>query len=181
MNQLEIADHFHALIQLIGDDPARDGLVETPERVSRAWTELFGGYDQNPEMHLKWFEDDTDEMIISTGLNVYSMCEHHMLPFFGRAAIGYIPQGKVLGASKMARITDVFARRLQIQERLTRQIGEILEPQVLGVAVSITAQHLCMVSRGVNQQDSHLTTNYLTGPFQDSPQTRAEFFAAVRG
>jgi GTP cyclohydrolase I len=171
-------DLVRELIQQIGDDPTRDGLMDTPERVVRSWGELFAGYGEEVP-RLQWFTDDTDEMIISTGITLYSTCEHHLLPFFGTAVIGYIPRGKVIGISKLSRVVNHFSRRLQIQERLTRQIGELLEPDVAGVAVHIEAQHLCMMARGVNQQGSTMVTNYLTGPFRNSPEARLEFLTAV--
>lgn len=166
-------------IRYIGDEPCRDGLVETPQRVIKSWDTIFSGYGIDPSQYLKWFEDDTDEMIISKDIRFYSTCEHHMLPFFGTVAIGYIPKGKVLGLSKLSRIANAFARRLQIQEKLTRQIADLIAPFVNGVAVNVKAQHLCMMARGVGQHDSIMVTNKLTGYFMDTPEVRAEFFKAV--
>ena len=176
----DIAGAVTRIIECVGDCPNREGLKDTPARVVSSWSELFRGYRVDPAQLLRWFEDDTDEMIVCRGIQFYSTCEHHLLPFFGKVAIGYIPQGKVIGVSKLARIVDACARRLQIQERLTRQIGELLAPHVLGVAVHIEAQHLCMMARGVSQQESTLVTNYLTGPFRENPETRSEFFATIR-
>lgn len=167
-------------LEYIGEDPNRDGLVDTPSRVVKAWDEIYRGYRENPNELLTWFEDDTDEMVVCKNIQFYSTCEHHMLPFFGTAAIGYIPTGKVLGISKLARIVDVYARRLQVQERLTRQVGEFLEEHTDHVAVQIEAVHMCMMARGVHQQNSSLVTNYLTGAFRE-PETRQEFLATVRG
>lgn len=166
-------------LHFIGENPKRDGLLETPVRVIKSWDTIFSGYTTDPNQYLKWFEDDTDEMIISKDIRFYSTCEHHMLPFFGTVAIGYIPQGKVLGLSKLSRIANAFARRLQIQEKLTRQIADLIAPFVKGVAVQIRGQHLCMMARGVGQHDSIMITNKLTGSFKDKAETRAEFFKAV--
>lgn len=175
----DIEESVRRIFQWLGEDAHRDGLKETPARVVASWEELYKGYNDKPEQYLKWFCDDTDEMIISKNINFYSFCEHHMLPFFGTVSIGYIPKGYVLGISKMSRIVNTYARRLQIQERLTRQVGELLNPYVNGIAVHTEAQHFCMMARGVNQQNSTLITNYLTGPFREKPEARAEFLAAV--
>ena len=182
---IDISESVRRIIEYIGEDATLPDLLATPSRVVKSWETLYGGYHVNPIDILVWFDDPqyppTDEMIIATGIKFYSTCEHHMLPFFGEIAIGYIPDGKVLGISKFSRLVDAYARRLQIQESLTQQIGEALETYVQGVAVHIEAQHLCMMARGVQQQGSTLTTNYLTGPFRDKPETRAEFLSAVTG
>ena len=175
----DISDSVARCLEFIGEDVTRDGLRETPLRVVNSWKEIFSGYTIDPSRYLKWFGDDTDEMIISKNIRFYSTCEHHLLPFFGSVAIGYIPAGRVLGLSKLSRITDAYSRRLQIQEKFTRQIAELIEPFVNGVAVHVKAQHLCMMARGVGQHDSIMVTNKLTGFFFDKPQTRAEFFKAV--
>jgi GTP cyclohydrolase I len=167
------------ILQYIGEDCLRDGLIETPKRVVASWKQLFGGYGANPEDIMKWFIDDTDEMIISKNIQFFSTCEHHMLPFFGKASVAYIPEGRVLGLSKLSRIVDVYSRRLQTQEHLTRQIGEVLQAQVESVGVHIEAEHLCMKSRGVNQQESTMITNYLTGAFRENTDARNEFLMAV--
>jgi GTP cyclohydrolase I len=167
------------IIQWLGEDQTRNGLRDTPKRVVASWRHLYGGYDVDVESLLTWFDDPIDEMIISKDIQFYSMCEHHMLPFFGRAAVGYIPDGKVLGISKLSRIVETYARRLQTQERLTQQVGQALEGMVKGVAVHITAQHFCMMARGVNQQHSEMITNYLTGAFREKPEARNEFLMAV--
>ena len=175
----DIASSVMRCLQYLGEDPSRDGLRDTPQRVVTSWGELYGGYDVDLSKVLRWFDDPTDEMIISKGIQFYSTCEHHMLPFFGYASVGYIPKGKVIGISKLSRIVETYARRLQTQERLTYQIGQALEDMVDGVAVHVTAQHFCMMSRGVNQQHSEMVTNYLTGPFRDKPEARNEFLMAV--
>lgn len=168
------------IIQWLGEDQKRDGLLDTPKRVARSWKELFGGYQMKPESIMRWFEDDTDEMVISKDIQFYSTCEHHMLPFFGTASVGYIPEGKVLGISKLSRIVDMYARRFQTQEHLTKQIATALESEVSSVAVHVKAQHLCMMARGVSQQQSTMITNYLTGFFRDKPEVRNEFLMAVQ-
>ena len=175
----DIASSVLRCLQYLGEDPSRDGLRDTPRRVVASWSQLYGGYAVDLSGVLRWFDDPTDEMIISKDIQFYSMCEHHMLPFFGRAAVGYIPDGKVIGISKLSRIVETYARRLQTQERLTHQVGRALEGMVKGVAVHITAQHFCMMARGVNQQHSEMVTNYLTGVFRDSPEARNEFLMAV--
>jgi len=175
----DIASSVLRCLQYLGEDPSRDGLRDTPRRVVASWSQLYGGYAVDLSGVLRWFDDPTDEMIISKDIQFYSMCEHHMLPFFGRASVGYIPDGKVIGISKLSRTVETYARRLQTQERLTHQVGQALEGMVKGVAVHITAQHFCMMARGVNQQHSEMVTNYLTGPFRDKPEARNEFLMAV--
>jgi len=179
--ETEMADHVTRMMQYWGEQTGRDGLIKTPERVVRSWEELYAGYKLNGEDVLTWFEDDTDEMIVVKNITFYSTCEHHLLPFFGTINVGYIPNGSILGASKVGRVAHVYSRRLQVQERLARQIGQSLEAHVLGVAVNIQAQHFCMMARGINQDTSRLVTNYLTGYFRDRPDTRAEFFTAISG
>tara|TARA_R110002020_G_scaffold5103_3_gene21636 strand:- start:3237 stop:4070 length:834 start_codon:yes stop_codon:yes gene_type:complete len=179
-SEKDIDDSVIRVLEYIGEDVKREGLTDTPARVIKSWDTLFSGYRSNPDHFLKWFTDSTDEMIISKKIKFYSTCEHHMLPFYGYISIGYIPSGKVLGLSKFARIVNVYARRLQIQERLTREIGELIEPFVDGVAVHVEAVHLCAMARGVNQQEGTLVTNYLTGSFRNDPSARVEFFEAVK-
>mgnify|MGYP005812922963 FL=1 len=179
-SEQDIASSVTRIIEYLGDNPRRNGLLETPQRVVKSWNTLFSGYQYNPKNDLKWFEDDTDEMVICQGISFFSTCEHHMLPFFGTVAIGYIPNGRVIGVSKLARLVIGYSRRLQIQEQLTRQIGEALTPHVLGVGVHVVGQHLCMMSRGVEQQASTMITNYLTGRFRESDAARAEFLTAVQ-
>jgi len=174
--ELIVADMIH----YIGDDPTREGLYATPERVVKSWDELFAGYKIIPSSLMTWFLDDTDEMVMSKNIQFFSTCEHHLLPFFGHVDIAYIPDGKVLGLSKFSRIVEAYSRRLQIQENLTREIAELLEPYTQGVAVHIEAQHLCMMARGVRQNSSTMVTNKLTGHFLNDASARAEFLGAVQ-
>ena len=174
-----------AQLECIGEDPDREGLRETPDRVVRAWGEWFAGYAQDPVEVLKTFEDGAelcgDELVVVESIDVYSFCEHHMAPFFGKAWVGYIPDGRVVGLSKFARLVDVFARRLQVQERLTNQIAntidEVLSPKGVGVVIRCT--HFCMCSRGVNKQGSTTTTSALRGALREKPEARAEFMGMV--
>ena len=173
-----------SMLTELGEDPTRDGLVKTPRRVADAMRFLTRGYHQDPRelIHGAVFEEDCDEMVLVKDIDIFSMCEHHMLPFFGRAHIAYLPSGRVLGLSKLARVAEVFARRLQVQERLTRQIATTLmeELRPRGVAVVVEAAHLCMVMRGVEKQNAVTITSSLLGEFKVNPATRAEFFAHVR-
>jgi GTP cyclohydrolase I len=166
-------------LKAIGEDPAREGLVKTPERVEEAWKFLTRGYGQTVEEVINGalFEADSHHMVIVKDIEIYSMCEHHMLPFFGRCHIGYIPKGKVIGVSKLARLADMFARRLQIQERLTNQVAEALMEHLQpdGVGVVIEAQHLCMMMRGVEKQNSVMITSAVLGSFRSCLSTRTEF------
>ncbi len=171
------------LLKGIDEDPTREGLRRTPERVARAWLFLTRGYHQDPYKILAsaLFEEPHSEMVVVKNIEVYSLCEHHLLPFFGKAHVAYIPDRRIVGLSKLARVVDVFARRLQVQERLTIQIRdcihEVLQPK--GVAVVIEAQHLCMMMRGVEKQNSVAITSAFTGVFQDLA-TREEFLAMIR-
>lgn len=178
-------DNIRRIIQFIGDDPQRAGLLETPDRVVRSYSEIFAGYNQDPATVIKTFDEPaSDEMVIARGLEFYSVCEHHMQPFFGSADIAYIPKdGKVIGVSKLARILDIFSRRLQIQERLTKQITTALDDhlQPMGSACRISAKHFCMMCRGVNKQHSQMITSSLTGVFREKPEARAEFLSLIRG
>ncbi len=164
-------------------DPTRDGLLKTPERAARAMEFLTSGLRQDPAALLRGalFDVDYDEMVIVKDIEMYSLCEHHLLPFFGRVHIAYIPKGKVVGLSKLPRLVDLFARRLQVQERMTRQIADALQATVqpLGVGVVVEAQHLCMMMRGVEKQASRTVTSAMLGAFQRQP-TRAEFLSLVR-
>ena len=175
---------YAELLTRIGEDPARDGLLRTPERMEKAMGFLTRGYEQSVEevLHGALFDVDYDEMVIVKDIEFYSMCEHHLLPFFGKAHIAYLPQGKVLGLSKLPRIVDVFARRLQVQERLTQQIAEAVEGAIMpqGVGVVLEAQHLCMMMRGVEKQNSSTVTSAMTGVFKMQMQTRNEFLSLVR-
>ena len=167
----------------IGEDPDREGLIKTPERVARSLKFLTRGYTQdiNEVINGAIFTQDCDDMVIVKDIEFYSLCEHHMLPFFGKCHIGYIPKGKVFGVSKLARLVDVFARRLQIQERMTQQIAqqifEIIEPE--GVGVVVEAQHLCMRMRGVEKQNSQMVTSSMLGSFRKETATRMEFLSLV--
>lgn len=180
----KIAQHVTSLLQHIGEDPHREGLVKTPHRVGDALQFLTQGYQQDPESILRsaLFEEDYRQMVVVKDITFYSLCEHHMLPFFGKAHIAYIPNGKITGLSKIARVVDVFARRLQVQERLTTQIKECIQKTLnpLGVMVVIEAEHLCMQMRGVQKQHAITTTSDFTGAFNRS-ETREEFMNLIRG
>ena len=175
--QTDMDDIIHRIITSIGDDPSREGLRETPRRVIQSWQEIFSGYTEDVDSILKWFDSTADEMVILRNIHFWSTCEHHMQPFWGHADIAYIPRGKVIGISKLARLTNAIARRLQIQENLTAQIGQALlrDGNIWDVGVSITSKHTCMIARGVRQENSEMTTNFLYGAFKDDPATRAEF------
>lgn len=173
------------LIEWAGDDPTREGLLETPKRVVKAYRELFGGYEADPREYLeRTFEEvgGYDELVVLRDIRVVSFCEHHMLPFLGKAHVGYLPSDRVVGISKLARVVNGFARRLQIQEKLTAEIAEaiqdILQPK--GVGVVIVSEHSCMTMRGVNTPGSRLTTSRLLGVLRDDPRTRQEFLELVR-
>src|SRR5215469_4844015 len=168
----------------LGEDPAREGLVRTPERVHRAYDFLTKGYKEDPEAMLKkaLFTVTYDEMVIVKDIEMFSLCEHHMLPFFGKVHVAYIPNGKVIGLSKIPRLIEIFSRRLQIQERLTTQIAEIIQKviQPQGVGVVIEARHLCMMMRGVEKQHSAAVTSSMLGCFRDEQETRQEFLSLIR-
>ena len=180
-----LSSNYKEVIVNLGEDPSREGLLKTPERVAKAMQFLTQGYDQNPQEILKsaMFAEKYDEMVIVKNIEVYSLCEHHMLPFFGKCHIAYIPNGHIVGLSKFPRMVDAFSRRLQVQERLTDQIrdclDETLNPQ--GVAVCIEAQHLCMQMRGVQKQNSITTTSAFSGAFIEEDITRQEFMSLVKG
>ena len=180
-----LSSHYREVIENIGEDPSREGLLKTPERVAKAMQFLTQGYDQDPAEILKsaMFAEKYDEMVIVKDIELYSLCEHHMLPFFGKCHIAYIPNGHIVGLSKFPRMVDAFSRRLQVQERLTDQIRdclhETLKPQ--GVAVCIEAQHLCMQMRGVQKQNSITTTSAFSGAFMEEDITRQEFMSLVKG
>jgi GTP cyclohydrolase I len=173
-----------AILKELGEEPGRDGLVKTPRRVARSLRFLTQGYQQDPREILNdaLFDVSYDEMVIMKDIEVYSLCEHHMLPFFGRAHVAYIPNGKVVGLSKIPRLVEMFGRRLQVQERLTSQIAETLEAVLKpkGVAVVLEAIHLCMMMRGVSQQNSFAITSSLRGEFESDPKTRSEFMNLLR-
>ena len=172
------------LLSEIGEDPTREGLINTPERVAKAWDFFSQGYRANVEEIVNGaiFEEDCSEMVVVRDIEFFSMCEHHMIPFFGHCHVGYLPNKKIIGLSKIPRIVDAFSQRLQVQERLTNQIAEtlldILDP--IGVGVIMEGRHLCMQMRGVEKQNSFATTSSMLGQFRESPETRSEFLSIIR-
>jgi len=184
LSEASTEEIYRELLLRYDEDPTRDGLLKTPERMEKAMAFLTKGYKQDPTEILRGalFDVDYDEMVIVKDIEFYSLCEHHLLPFFGKAHIAYIPNGKVIGLSKMPRLVDVFSRRLQVQERLTRQIADAIvdaiHPQ--GVAVIMEARHLCMMMRGVEKQNSATVTSAMLGVFKEQQQTRNEFLSLVR-
>lgn len=183
--QLEnLSTAFHEILEAIGEDPQREGLVKTPGRAARAFEFITQGYRQSLDQIVNGaiFDSDASEIVLVKDIELYSMCEHHLLPFIGKAHVAYIPNGKVIGLSKVARIVDVFARRLQIQEQLTTQVADALMESLHpdGVAVVIEAKHLCMMMRGVEKQNSVMTTSCLLGSFKEDARTRSEFLALLR-
>lgn len=185
-SRLEAEEAVRTLLRYAGDDPEREGLLETPSRVVRAFDEFFQGYAQDPEAVLaRTFEEveGYDEMVVVRNIDLFSHCEHHMVSFVGRAHVAYLPDQRVVGLSKLARVVDIFARRLQIQEKLTVQIADAIE-RVLrpkGVAVVVEARHDCMATRGVQKPDAMTVTSRMTGAFRTDPSTRREFLAMIRG
>jgi GTP cyclohydrolase I len=180
----ETQDHIRRLLAALGEDPAREGLEKTPERVEKALRFLTQGYGQDPAAILTkaLFTVSYDEMVIIKDIDVYSLCEHHLLPFFGKAHVAYLPKGKVVGLSKIPRLVDVFARRLQVQERLTVEIAEAIESaiQPRGVGVVIEAMHFCMIMRGVEKQNSVAVTSCMRGDFKTQLPTREEFLSLIK-
>lgn len=179
----EIGQHYKAILELLGEDPQREGLLKSPERISKAMLYLTHGYDQDPEEILRsaLFHEDYKQMVVVKDIEMYSLCEHHMLPFVGKAHVAYIPNGTIVGLSKIPRIVDAYARRLQVQERLTKQIKDCIQNTLnpLGVAVVIEAQHMCMSMRGVSKQNSVTTTSDFTGLFKKDIRTREEFMRLI--
>jgi GTP cyclohydrolase I len=179
----EMASMYHRILKLIGEDPEREGLLRTPERVAKAMNFMTMGYSQNPckIINSAKFKEEYKQMVLVKDIDFYSMCEHHMLPFFGKAHVAYIPNGYITGLSKIARVVEAFSRRLQVQERLTTQIRDCLQDCLnpLGVAVVIEAQHMCMQIRGVQKQNSVTTTSAFTGIFLDQLNTREEFIHLI--
>ena len=180
----ELALHYHSIVKLLGEDVDREGLLKTPDRVAKAMMFLTNGYRQDPDEVLKSavFSEDYRQMVIVKDIDFFSLCEHHMLPFYGKAHIAYIPNGSVVGLSKIPRVVDIFAHRLQIQERMTTQIKQCIQDNLnpLGVMVVIEAQHMCMQMRGVEKQNSITTTSDFTGVFNQA-KTREEFISLIRG
>lgn len=173
-----------AILLAIGDNPEREGLLDTPKRVVKSWKELYGGYGQNPaEILSTVFEDGAcEEMVVLKDIEFQSTCEHHMLPFIGKAHVAYIPNGKVVGLSKLARLVDCFAKRLQIQEKMTKEIAESIETHLkpLGTAVVVEAHHQCMSCRGVKKQGTTMITSAMRGLYMERPEVRAEFMGLIR-
>lgn len=184
MKEKELEDHYRSIISQLGEDPEREGLQKTPERVAKAMKFLTNGYEINPDdlINQAIFHEEYSEMVIVKDIDVYSMCEHHMLPFFGKAHVAYIPDGKIVGLSKIPRVIDAYSRRLQVQERLTIEIRDCiqrtLEPK--GVAVVVECCHMCMSMRGVQKQNSVTTTSAFTGLFLKNDSTRKEFINLVQ-
>ena len=179
-----VAGAISTILQAVGEDPTRSGIADTPSRVARMYDELLSGYKTDPVELLNnaLFDVEYDEMVIVKDIDFYSMCEHHMLPFYGHASVGYLPEGKVIGLSKIPRIVDMFARRLQVQERMTQQIAIFLEDLIKprGVAVVVEASHLCAAMRGVKKQRTRMVTSAMLGAFRDNPSTRGEFMMHIR-
>ncbi|MCQ2396069.1 MAG: GTP cyclohydrolase I FolE [Lentisphaeria bacterium] len=184
IDNLSIADHFRQILTKVGEDPSREGLVKTPDRVQKAFEFLLQGYNQNPDDIVgdAIFNEECNHMVLVKDIEVYSLCEHHLLPFYGRCHIAYIPKGKVFGVSKLARIVDCFAHRLQIQERLTQEIATYIKDKVdaEGVGVVMECHHLCMMMRGVQKQNSLMVTSAVLGSFRRSQATRNEFLELLK-
>jgi len=180
----ELADLVRRQLALLGENPDREGLLQTPARVAKSLKFLTKGYHEEPESIVNGaiFETQSDEMVIVKGIEFYSLCEHHLLPFFGKCHIGYLPDGKIIGLSKLARLVEVFARRLQVQERMTTEIANALAELIpnKGVGVVVEAQHLCMKMRGVQKQNGSAITSALLGSLRNDPRTRQEFLALIR-
>ncbi len=185
LTQGKIEDAYRDVLAFVGEDPDREGLLRTPHRVAESMKFLTRGYDQNVDTLLNGaiFHEEYDDMVVVKDIEFFSLCEHHLLPFFGKVHVGYIPNGKIVGLSKIPRLVDMFARRLQVQERLTTQIAEALEealePQ--GVAVVVEGMHLCMLMRGVQKQNASMITSHMMGAFRADRATRAEFMAFTQG
>ncbi len=185
LTSASFAELVREVLVRLGEDPSREGLVATPGRMQRALEFLTKGYKEDPDAILRGalFTVDYDEMVIVKDIEMFSLCEHHMLPFFGKVHVAYIPKGKVVGLSKIPRLVECFARRLQVQERLTTQIAEAIQKaiQPMGVGVVIEARHLCMMMRGVEKQHSQAVTSSMQGVFRNSQKTREEFLSLIRG
>lgn len=182
-NREEIEGHIREILRLIGEDPSREGLIETPARVARMYEEIYAGYSAKPEDILGVsFDEDHEELVIVRDIVYYSQCEHHMAPFFGKAHIGYIPSGKIAGLSKLARLVDAVTRKLQVQERITSQIADIMEEvlQPHGTMVVVDGEHLCMCSRGVKKPGSKTVTSAVRGDFVSNAALRSEFLSLLK-
>ena len=181
---LTLEDLVHRQLQMLGENPTRQGLRETPARVAKSLAFLTRGYREDPKRTVNGaiFETSSDEMVIVQGIEFYSLCEHHMLPFFGGCHIAYLPAGKIIGLSKLARLVEIFSRRLQVQERMTLEIAESLSGLIpnRGVGVVVKAEHLCMKMRGIQKQNSHTITSALLGKFRDDSRTRLEFLSLIQ-
>lgn len=179
----KLKSHYTEILRLLGEDPEREGLVKTPERVAKAWAYLTKGYDEDPIEILRSaiFREEYKQMVLVKDIEIFSVCEHHMLPFVGKAHVAYIPNGYITGLSKIARVVESFARRLQVQERLTLQIRDSIQEALnpVGVAVVIEASHMCMQMRGIEKQGSATTTSAFTGIFLSDPRTREEFMSLI--
>ena len=184
LQDISTQELYREMLSRLGEDPNRDGLLRTPERIEKSLQFLTKGYEEDARKILRGalFNVDYDEMVIVKDVEVFSLCEHHMLPFFGKVHVAYIPKGKVIGLSKIPRLVEVFARRLQVQERLTRQIAEAIEDAIhpQGVGVVVEARHLCMMMRGIEKQHSSTVTSTMLGAFRNEQQTRNEFLSLVR-
>ena len=180
----QLEELFTNLLRNLGEDPSRQGLVKTPHRAAKAMQFLTSGYQQDVDeiLNKAIFDENYDEMVIVKDIEFYSLCEHHILPFWGRCHVGYLPRNRIVGLSKIPRLVDMFSRRLQVQERLTREIAEALETALdpRGVAVVIEGQHLCMMARGVQKQAPKMTTNVMRGTFREDSSTRAEFLRCIQ-
>jgi GTP cyclohydrolase I len=178
-------EEIRAILEKMGEDPEREGLVKTPERVDKAYRFLTAGYGQSAEEVVQGaiFHEKYDEMVVVKDIDFYSLCEHHMLPFYGKAHVAYVPNGRIIGLSKIPRLVEVFSRRLQVQERLTVQIAESLQQHLdpLGVAVVVEAAHLCMMMRGVQKQNTKMVTSSILGCFRDEDGARMEFLSLLKG
>jgi len=183
LKDVSTEEMYREILRRIGEDPNRDGLLRTPGRVEKSFAYLTKGYQEDPQQMLRaaLFDVDYDEMVIVKDVEMFSLCEHHMLPFFGKVHVAYIPKGKVVGLSKIARLVEVFARRLQVQERMTRQIADAIQDAIApqGVGVVIEARHLCMMMRGIEKQNSSTVTSAMIGCFREK-ETRSEFLSLVR-
>jgi len=184
IERLEVRDHVRAILRLVGEDPDRDGLKRTPDRVEKAYRYLTKGYEQDAAAVLSGaiFESDYDEMVIVRDIDFYSLCEHHLLPFYGKCHVAYLPNRKIVGLSKIPRLVEVFSRRLQVQERLTTQIARVIDEKLKpkGVGVVMEANHLCVMMRGVEKQNAYMITSSMLGRFRSDQKTREEFMGLLR-